>query len=46
VQQRLMTQVDAVVGADRDGAAAPVPVQILKAADELHGPLKPLMLKD
>jgi hypothetical protein len=36
---------NAVVGADCDGAARFTLVQILKAADELHGPLKPLMLK-
>ncbi len=40
-----MAEMDAVVGADGDDAAALALVQIYKAADELHGPLKPLMLK-
>jgi hypothetical protein len=40
-----MAQMNAVVGANGDDAAALTLVQVYKAADELHGPLKPLMSK-
>ena len=44
-QQLLVAQVDAVVGADRYNTAPLTLAQIDKAADKLHGPLKPLIHK-
>jgi hypothetical protein len=41
-----MSEMDTVVSAYRNGGASMPFAEVPKSADELHGPLKPLIAKD